>query len=308
MTRSVSGGVKALQWTGLAVGLVIALAGLANVLPPYGVLPRIGPFGLDRFRLLFYWLCFLSFLIWDALRQAREGRLTVFHVAAFAVALGLMSWICYNHYVIAKVLTDSFMFSSAREAWLAGIAAMLSIIACWRLWGTPIAILGAVIFLYLATGPDLYLTTGPDWPGVFQTLVGDMNEFIAQNVRYDASQGILGNIMGIVLSTVPPFIILGAVLEGCGAGSSMFRISFHLDAPLSGRSGLCEDLGLGALRHRLGQRRGQRGRHRCQHHPDDPPPRLFRQFRRRRSRPRPRPAGRSCRRSWAPPRWSWPTS
>ncbi|EEX13397.1 trap transporter, 4tm/12tm fusion protein [Citreicella sp. SE45] len=256
------------------MGLVIALAGLANVLPTYGVLPRIGPFALDWFRPLFYWLCFLSFLIWDALRQAREGRLTVFHVAAFAVALGLMSWICYDHYVIAKVLTDSVMFFSAREAWLAGITAMLSIIACWRLWGAPIAILGAVVFLYLATGPD--------WPGVFQTLVGDMNEFIAQNVRYDASQGILGNIMGIVLSTVLPFIILGAVLEGCGAGSSMIRISFHLDAPLPGRPGLCGDLGLGALRHRLGQRRGQRGRHRCRRDPDDPPPRLFRQFRRRR--------------------------
>ncbi|NIY95116.1 hypothetical protein HC022_02265 [Salipiger sp. HF18] len=108
-----------------------------GALPTYGVLPRIGPFALDWFRLLFYWLCFLSFLVWDPLRQAREGRLTVFHVAAFAVALGLTSWICYDHYVIAKILTDSFMFFSAREAWLAGIAAMLSIIACWRLWGAP---------------------------------------------------------------------------------------------------------------------------------------------------------------------------
>lgn len=122
MTRSVSGELKALQRASLAAGLVIARAGLANVLPTYGVLPRTGTFALDWFRPLFSWLCFLSFMIWDALRQAREGRLTVLHVAAYAVALGLMSWICYDYYVIAKVLKDSFMFLSAREAWLAGIA------------------------------------------------------------------------------------------------------------------------------------------------------------------------------------------
>ncbi|MEM6637373.1 MAG: TRAP transporter fused permease subunit [Pseudomonadota bacterium] len=38
----------------------------------------------------------------------------------------------------------------------------------------------------------------------------------------------LGSIMGVVLTTVLPFIILGAILEGCGAGGSMIRISFHL--------------------------------------------------------------------------------
>ena len=92
-------------------------------------------------------------------------RMSLTGILTFVLSLGLMSWICHDHYVIAKVLTDSFMFFSAREAWLAGITAMLSIIACWRLWGAPIA-------------------------------------------------------------------ILGAVLEGCGAGNSMIRISFHLDAPL----------------------------------------------------------------------------
>ncbi|MEB3419273.1 TRAP transporter permease [Salipiger marinus] len=220
MTDMTTGRVKALHRAGLAVGLVIALAGLANVLPTYGILPRVGPFPLDWFRPLFYWLCFLSFLLWDAHRLARDGRLTVFHLPGYALALALMSWVSWDYYQVSMILKDSFMFFTAREAWLATLPAGLSIIACWRLWGAPIALLGAAVFAYLATGPY--------WPGVFQTLVGDMNEFIAQNIWYDASQGILGNIMGIVLSTVLPFIILGAVLEGCGAGGSMIRISFHL--------------------------------------------------------------------------------
>ena len=220
MTDMTTGRVKALHRAGLAVGLVIALAGLANVLPTYGILPRVGPFPLDWFRPLFYWLCFLSFLLWDAHRLARDGGLTVFHLPGYALALALMSWVSWDYYQVSMILKDSFMFFTTREAWLAALPAGLSIIACWRLWGAPIALLGAAVFTYLATGPY--------WPGVFQTLVGDMNEFIAQNIWYDASQGILGNIMGIVLSTVLPFIILGAVLEGCGAGGSMIRISFHL--------------------------------------------------------------------------------
>lgn len=220
MTDVIARRAAALHWTGLAVGLVVALAGLANVLPTYGVLPRVGPFALDWFRPLFYWLCFLSFLIWDAARLTQDGKLGKLHIAGYAIALALMSWVCWDYYQVSMILKDSFMFFSARQAWLAGIAAMLSIAACWRLWGAPIAILGALVFAYLATGPY--------WPGMFQTVVGDMNEFIAQNIWYDASQGILGNIMGIVLSTVLPFIILGAVLEGCGAGGSMISISFHL--------------------------------------------------------------------------------
>ncbi|WNL42409.1 TRAP transporter fused permease subunit [Halomonas sp. PAMB 3264] len=220
MTTLFSRSLKMLQWTSFAVGLAIALVGLANVLPTYGVLPRVGPFELDWFRPLFYWLCFLNFLIWDAQRLAQQERLTVLHVALYTVALALMSWVCWDYYQISMILKDSFMFFSAREAWMAAIPAVLSIIACWRLWGGPIAILGAIVFGYLVTGPY--------WPGVFETIIGDMNEFVAQNIWYDASQGILGNIMGIVLSTVLPFIILGAVLEGCGAGASMIRISFHL--------------------------------------------------------------------------------
>lgn len=221
MTRDMTGGQKkALGGASMAVGLAIALLGLGNVMPTFGVLPRIGPFELEWFRPFFYWLCFLSFLIWDATRQSQAGRLSVLHIAGYVIALGLMSYVCYDYFIVSRIIADSFMFFEPQHMWLAGLAVVLSVIACWRLWGAPIAILGAIVFVYLITGPY--------WPGVFRTVVGDLNEFVAQNMWYDAAQGILGSIMGIVLSTVLPFIILGSILEGCGAGGSMIAISFHL--------------------------------------------------------------------------------
>ncbi|WP_419907254.1 TRAP transporter permease [Hoeflea sp.] len=205
---------------GVATGLLIALIGLANVLPTYDILPRIGPFPVEWYRPLFYWLCILSFILFDAAQRAHNNRLNILHWAAYAVGFATISYVCRDYWVIGRILSDSIMFFGPREALLATLAAALSIWACWVLWGPPIAILGTVAFVYLATGQY--------WPGVFRTVPTDINELIAANIWYDSAQGILGSIMGIVLTTVLPFIILGAILEGCGAGSSMIRISFHL--------------------------------------------------------------------------------
>ena len=112
------------------------------------------------------------------------------------------------------------IFFGPREMYVALAAAALSLWACWILWGAPIAVLGGLALLYLATGQY--------WPGPLRTAPSDIYDTISANIWYDSDQGILGSIMGVVLTTVLPFIILGAILEGCGAGGSMIRISFHL--------------------------------------------------------------------------------
>lgn len=44
---------------------------------------------------------------------------------------------------------------------------------------------------------------------------------------YNTGDGVMGNILAILINTVFPFIIMGAVLEGTGGGSSMIKLSFH---------------------------------------------------------------------------------
>ncbi|MEM9107898.1 MAG: TRAP transporter fused permease subunit [Pseudomonadota bacterium] len=202
------------------IGLAIALAGLANVLPTYGVLPRIGPFPVEWFRPLFFWLAILVFLAGDAERRAKVGKLSYVHVAMYAVVAIATTYICWDYYRIGQIIANSVMFFGPREMYISLLAAAISIWACWVLWGAPIAIIGGIALLYLGTGQY--------WPGPLQTASSDIYDTISAKIWYDSAQGILGSIMGVILTTVLPFIILGAILEGCGAGGSMIRISFHL--------------------------------------------------------------------------------
>ncbi|MGP6089921.1 TRAP transporter permease [Antarctobacter jejuensis] len=215
-----TGAARIAGYTVYAIGLIIALSGLANVMPTYDVLPRIGPFAVEWFRPLFYWLSILVFLAGDAERRADRGRLSPLHLAAYAAAAVVVSYVCYDYYRIGQIIANSVLFFGPREMYVALAAAALSLWACWILWGAPIAILGGLALLYLATGQY--------WPGPLRTAPSDIYDTISANIWYDSDQGILGSIMGVVLTTVLPFIILGAILEGCGAGGSMIRISFHL--------------------------------------------------------------------------------
>ena len=85
-----------------ATGLIISLAGLANVLLTYGVLSRIGPFPVEWFRSLFFWLCILVFLTGDAHKRARAGRLGAVHFLAYAIAAVAITYVCWDYYAIVR--------------------------------------------------------------------------------------------------------------------------------------------------------------------------------------------------------------
>lgn len=197
-----------------AIGLLIALLGLVNVMPTYDILPRIGPFGLAWFRPFFYWLCMMGVLcvIWVQVPSKLNKIIT-------AICVLVASYACWDSYQIGLILEDSVFFFSYREMWVSLAALAIALYLGWRLWGLPIMILGGLA--------ALYLTTGQYWPGLMRTGTSDLTEVISGNLWYSIDQGILGSILGIVSTTVLPFIILGAVLEGIGAGGSMIRIAFY---------------------------------------------------------------------------------
>lgn len=198
----------------MLIGLVIAVLGLLNVMPTYGVLPRIGPFDLSMFRPGIYFLCILSMslVLWQQEHKAIFRYLLV-PVVLFSI------YACWDSYVVGVELEESVFFFGAREMWIASGAVVVALYLSWRTWGAPISILGGLTALYLITGEY--------WPGMLKTGTADMAELIAGNFWYSIDLGILGGILGIVSTTVLPFIILGAVLEGTGAGGSMIRIAFY---------------------------------------------------------------------------------
>ncbi len=197
------------------LALAVTVYGMGNVMPAIGSF-RLGPFPMEMFRATFMTLCawVVALGLKDAKGQPARGMLWLAGQVG-AVVLSVASWYYYR---VAITMDDAMMLFGPREMLIAVVAALAALFFCWRIWGAPVALLGALGIVYLVTGPY--------WPGFLQTVGGDLNELLAQNLWFSLDTGILGGTFAIVITTVFPFIVLGALLEGAGAGESMIRIAF----------------------------------------------------------------------------------
>lgn len=216
MFSSTKSSFDPLFWIRAILCLAVSLYGLANVMPAIGDI-RIGPFPMVFFRATFFALCVLVVML-SLLRQHREGGAPTW-LATIGVILSIaMVWACWEFYQVGIRLDSAMFLFDAREMWIALIASAGALFFCWRIWGAPVALLGVFGILYMATGHW--------WPGPLQTVNTGVTETLAQNLFFSLDAGILGSTFAIVITTVFPFIILGSVLEGVGAGDSMIRIAF----------------------------------------------------------------------------------
>ncbi len=197
------------------LALAVTLYGMGNVMPAIGDF-RLGPFPMEMFRATFMTLCAWTVAIGlkDSAGNPATGWLWITGLLA-AVVLSGAAWSYYN---VAIAMDSAMILFGRQEAVIAVAASLAALFFCWRIWGAPVALLGAIGIIYLVTGPY--------WPGFLQTVGGDLNELLAQNLWYSLDSGILGGTFAIVITTVFPFIVLGALLEGAGAGDSMIRIAF----------------------------------------------------------------------------------
>lgn len=205
----------------LVLGGILALAGLINVMPGYSFVPRLGPFAIEWFRPAFFSVCVAIAVLYGWRDRLATGQSIGKGRLLLDLALIVVTLYCsFRYFVVAHEMMFSIVFFDAWDASVALAAVAIATIVCWRLWGAPIAIIGLLALSYLATGQY--------WPGVLQTAGGNVLDRLASNLWFGSDNGVLGSIFGIILSTVLPFIVLGAVLDGCGAGQSMIRISFAL--------------------------------------------------------------------------------
>lgn len=199
------------------LALVVTLYGLANVMPAIGSF-RLGPFPMEFFRATFFSLCVVVVALElkgpDGLAPQRWLR----WVAASCV--GVLLWASVAFYNVSIKIDEAMFLFGWRESLTALLACAAVLFFCWRIWGSAVALLGILGIIYLLTGPY--------WPEPLRTLPGDVHELLAQNLWFSLDSGVLGSTFAIVITTVFPFIILGAVLEGAGAGESMIRIAFSL--------------------------------------------------------------------------------
>ncbi|WP_363311895.1 TRAP transporter fused permease subunit [uncultured Devosia sp.] len=195
----------------LILSFVMALIPLAHKMPAIGPLPSLGPFEAEPFRASVMAFCLLICIILQPLGQDRGGKARSLGLLADAVLLTVGLWACWRFYVDVTAMHTSIAFFEEWQAWTALGACVVLIIMTWRIWGAALAIVSSTALAWFL------------W--VFRD---DWVQAATENLWLVLDDGVLGNVTDIVLSTVFPFIILGAMLEGTGAGGSMIRVSYHL--------------------------------------------------------------------------------
>lgn len=202
----------------LLIGFGFALLGYLNAIPDVGPLPSIGVIrAADLHPSMFAVGLVISFLAVSEFSR-RPGAIALTALNAALVLAALYALWSFN-VAVTRIEDVGLFFFEAYHAWttIAGCAVILYF--CWRIWGLPLAGVGALAMLYFFFGESL--------PGILGHAGMDFMEDTPAELWFNTGDGVMGNILAILINTVFPFIIMGAVLEGTGGGSSMIKLSFH---------------------------------------------------------------------------------
>jgi len=195
----------------LVLAFLMALIPLAHKMPAIGPIPSIGPFEAEPFRGSVMALCLLICIILQPIGVKQSGGLRPAGFILDAILLAVGLWACWRFYVDVTAMHTSIVFFTEWQALTALGACIVLIVMTWRIWGAALALVATVALVWFM------------W-----SFRDDWVQAATENLWLVLDDGVLGNVADIVLSTVFPFIILGAMLEGTGAGGSMIRISYHL--------------------------------------------------------------------------------
>ncbi|MCY3874179.1 MAG: TRAP transporter fused permease subunit [Rhodobacteraceae bacterium] len=202
----------------LIVGFCFAVLGFLNAVPDLGPLPSIGVIpASDLHPTVFACGFVISFLAISRF-SGGSGMILTTAFNAILVCVGLYALWSYN-VAVSRIEDVGLFFFEDYHAWMTVIGCVIILYFCWRIWGLPLAVVGTLAFFYFFFGEHL--------PGILGHAGMDFIQDTPAELWYNTGDGVMGNILAILVNTVFPFIIMGAVLEGTGGGSSMIKLSFH---------------------------------------------------------------------------------
>ena len=205
-----------------AVALAMTLTGIANSTPSFWFIPKLGPYPSEIIRPAILAASVFVVLVRTpistvlATRWPALGRTAVIaDIAVMAASL----WVFWRYFTdVSEIETGLFDFTVVHPV-IALTGCAIFIILCWRVWGAPLAVCGLLALAYFYTGHH--------WPWIFETAPVVLIDS-AEDLWFNLNDGVLGTIMGILVFTVFPFVMLGVLLEQTGGGRSMIKIAFHL--------------------------------------------------------------------------------
>ena len=202
----------------LLIGFCFAALGFLNAMPDLRPLPSLGiiPAVILHPLILAVGLVisFVSVSVFAA--HPRNLALTIFNGALLAI--GLFALWSFN-LAVTRIEETGLFFFAPFHAWVTVAGCAIILYYCWRIWGLPLAMVGMLALLYFFFGQAL--------PGISGHAGMDFVQDTPAELWYNTGDGVMGNILAILINTVFPFIIMGAVLEGTGGGGSMIKLSFH---------------------------------------------------------------------------------
>ncbi|WP_430221739.1 TRAP transporter permease [Paenalcaligenes sp. Me131] len=107
---------------------------------------------------------------------------------------------------------------------VASIGLVLLLEATRRALGAPMAVLGTLVIIYVFLGPHL--------PDVLAHRGASLERLVSH--MWLTTEGVFGVALGVSVSYIFIFVMLGSLLDRCGAGNYMMQVSFSLLGHLRG--------------------------------------------------------------------------
>ncbi len=212
-----------IRYAAFTVALVIAITGVLNSMPTYGFFTPIGPFPAIILRPIFVGAAVFLVLANNSFTSTFAQRWPNFKWLGRVIDIVILLftwWVLWEYYDLQiSEEVDGFGDVGMYDFSISLLAASLFIILSWKTWGRPLSIVGILALIYFYTGEY--------WPWIFETARVDLPE-TSEDLWFNQRDGILGTIMGIIIFTVFPFIMLGTMLERTGGGRSLIKLAVHV--------------------------------------------------------------------------------
>ncbi len=163
---------------------------------------------------------FLGYLAYPARKSSPRDKMPWFDWI-FALIAGFCGAYLYFFY---KELASRPGIPTATDIVVASIGLVLLLEVTRRALGAPMAVLGAVFVMYVFLGPWL--------PDALAHRGASIERLVSH--MWLTTEGVYGVALGVSVSYIFIFVLLGSLLDRCGAGNYMMQVSFALLGHLRG--------------------------------------------------------------------------
>lgn len=163
---------------------------------------------------------FLAYVAFPATKKSDHNSIPIYDwvLALIAGFCGSYLFLFYNELALRPGIPTTM------DVVTASIGIVLLLEATRRALGSPMAILGVFVLLYVFLGPWL--------PDALAHRGASIERLVSH--MWLTTEGVFGVALGVSVSYIFIFVMLGSLLDKCGAGNYMMQVSFSLLGHLRG--------------------------------------------------------------------------